>query len=346
MPKVVPAKKAAVAAKSPKKGGAKPYPLPHLQNKKRPLTASNYPPPPPPPPPPANNPYYQKFFEDYWSAHAKGFQVPGVMVLPGQANYGMPSITGLHNAVPPMVLPPPAPIPATRAGTLSMEEYPVKKDRQTYVMGAPNDEDNLSEKQCYVRTRLMEVFLAEKEDTEKSVRNSRAKFVGQVGLRCVFCVPAMDAKDRVERAICYPTATGKFYQASQDMQHFHFAYCPAVPPQVRVAYQELRTSMNHRRAGEDRMSPKEYWAMHCAEVGMVDSVGDDGKNNGVKLAKGHKMVERAKLPDYKKELFMPPKETEGKPGMAKALAKEVEEGGKGGFDKLVADLDGEEDATC
>ena len=74
-------------------------------------------------------------------------------------------------------------------------------------------------------------------------------------------------------------------------------------------------------------------------------MGEDGKNNGVKLAKGHKMVERAKLPEYSQELFMPP-ETEGKPGMAKALAKEVEEGGEGGFDKLVADLDGEEDATC
>ena len=64
---------------------------------------------------------------------------------------------------------------------------------------------------------------------------------------------------------------------------------------------------------------------------MVDCAVDKGKSSGVKLAKGHKMVERSRLPAYQKELFLPP-ETDAKPGMAKALAKEVEEGGEGGFE--------------
>lgn len=33
-----------------------------------------YPPPPLPPPPPEGNPFYQRYFEDYWKEHGKGFQ--------------------------------------------------------------------------------------------------------------------------------------------------------------------------------------------------------------------------------------------------------------------------------
>lgn len=196
-------------------------------------------------------------------------------------------------------------VPAT-SGELTQEEYPCDKaDRKTYVLAAPADPDHLSGKQCYVRTRLCEIFLSRQEDVDKPVRGRKAAFVGQVGLRCVFCVPALNSKDRVERALCYPTKTNKFYQTVQDMQHFHFNTCPAIPMHVKQRYQSLRGNMNNRR-GEDRISPKEYWTKCCEEMGLMDHIGDDGTNNGVKLKEGHKLVERARLPEYAKELFMPP----------------------------------------
>jgi len=205
-----------------------------------------------------------------------------------------------------MVDPPAIPdAPATR-GQLPQGEYPCDKtDRQTFVLAAPGDEEHLSDKQCYVRTRLCEIFLSDQSDVERSVRGRRAAFLGQVGLRCVFCIPALESKDRVERAICYPTKIAKFYQTVQDMQHFHFNTCPAIPLQVKERYLNCRGNMNNRR-GEDKMSPKDYWTKVCGEVGLIDHIGADGSHVGVKLTKDHHLVPRARLPEYAKELFMPP----------------------------------------
>jgi len=185
-----------------------------------------------------------------------------------------------------------------------------KTDRATYILATPNDMNHLSEKQCYVRTRLCEVFLSTQTDVEKMVRGRRAAFVGQVGLRCVFCVPVLESKDRVDRALCYPTKVAKFYQTVQDMQHFHFNACPAIPLHVKERYQKTKGNMNNRRNDEKKISPKEYWANCCEEIGLVDHIADDGSNAGVRLKEGHSLVERSKLPEYAKELFMPPKEKE------------------------------------
>lgn len=335
-----------------------------------------YPPPPPPPPPPVNNPYYKKFFEDYWKKYAAGYAAPPLGIPPPPPG----GVAFAKSTAIPLVPPPPTrKAPATRdpKSSLYQEEYPIDKtDRQTFVLATPDDAKNLSEKQCYVRTRLTEIFLSVQDDVDTRVRGRKANFVGQVGLRCVFCVPSMDPKDRVERGICYPTCIAKFYQTVQDMQHFHFSTCPAIPLDVRQKYQNLRGNMNSRRADEDRISPKQFWSQCCEEVGLVDVIGDDLGNTGVKLREegGHGLVERAKLlPDYAKELFMPPEGEEGNSGDEvngggmeveeenKAAEGEEEETGKdeemdealseaevnvgeddentGGFDKLVAELD-------
>ena len=293
-----------------------------------------YPPPPPPPPPPVNNPYYQKFFEEYWEKYAQGYKTADpVLKPPGR---GAPK--GLVvPAIPPMVLPPPAPMaPATRiANALPQEEYPIKTDKQTFVMATPDDPKHLSEKQCYVRSRLVEFFIADEEDVKKTVRGRRASFVGQVGIRCVYCVPSMESKDRVDRAITYPTTTKKLYATGTDMMHFHFGSCPALPAHVREVYQNVRGNMNARRKDEFRISPKEYWTKTGEESGLIDHVDDDGNNVGVKLKVGHGLVPRSKLPEYKMELFMPPSDND-----ADIEQELLADESKGGFDDLVAELDG------
>jgi len=122
--------------------------LPTSSSKKRKASAPNaYPPPPPPPPPPVNNPYYQKFFKDYWDKY-QAAPVPPVHGRSGGAT-AVPTL-------PPMVMPPPAKkVPATRIpNSLPQEEYPMKTDRETYVLGTADDMTHLSEKQCYTRSRL------------------------------------------------------------------------------------------------------------------------------------------------------------------------------------------------
>lgn len=299
---------------------------------------SSYPPPPPPPPPPINNPYYTKFFDDYWKKYAQGYKsAPGGAGFVTGTGKGK-KLGAIVPSIPPMVLPPPAPnAPATRIpNALPHEEYPLKTDRGTYILATPIDPNHLSEKQCYVRTRLTEMFIANEEDTTKSVRGRKASFVGQLGIRCVFCVPGLEPKDRCDRAIIYPTTTKKLYQSVQDMQHFHFNSCPAIPPHVRHMYQTLRGNMNSARRGsapmKDHISPKEYWTKSAEDMGIVDHVGDDGSNVGVKVTVEHKLVERSKLPEHKKELFMPE-------GTTTPEADEKEEGaGDDSFDKLVAEL--------
>lgn len=338
------------------KGGARALPPAKASSSKKRSRPSArapppYPPPPPPPPPPANNPYYKKFFEDYWKQHASGYNVPHSVPPPppGAPLVKLPAMTAPLAG--PTVVPLPAVpgVPATRDGSLPTEEYPAKDDRVTYVVATPDDPDYLSEKQCYVRTRLMELFVATQEDVDKKTRNRKASFVGQVGIRCVYCVPAMEPKHRVERAICYPTTVKKLYQTGQDMQHFHFATCPAIPPAVKLAYQDLRSTMNHRRSVRE-IAPRDYWTKSCEDLGMIDHIGDDGTNAGVKLSGDHKFVERSRMrTEYAEALFMPPSSKGGEDGMdededgkmERALAEEVDGsgGGGGGFDELVADLD-------
>lgn len=82
------------------------------------------------------------------------------------------------------------------------------------------------------------------------------------------------------------------------------------------------------------MSPKEYWTKCSEEMGLTDHIGDGGTNNGVKLREGHKLVERARLPEYAKELFMPPKKQkkDGKATEVKGNKEDEDEGngdGKG-----------------
>mmetsp|Transcript_5751 Transcript_5751/g.13100 ORF Transcript_5751/g.13100 Transcript_5751/m.13100 type:complete len:398 (+) Transcript_5751:126-1319(+) len=344
-----------------KKPPSRPYPLPPIipttakkrgRSKNAAPPPPSYPPPPPPPPPPVNNPYYCKFFEEYWKNYGQGYQAP-----PGSGA----SFSKLPPANPPVHGGPPPPTPRVPAAKIpdalmcTQGEYPVKTDRKTYILATPDDPNHLSEKQCYVRTRLAEIFVSDQSDIDKSIRGRRAGFVGQIGLRCVFCVPALESKDRVERARCYPTTTAKFYQTVQDMQHFHFNTCPAIPSWIREKYQSLGANMNNRRGG-DKMSPKDYWAKCCADWGLVDHIGDNGNSAGVKLKDGHSLVERARLPEYARELFMPPYKQVGGDGMVvesqeeneddgemeQVLTKEVmvgEEKDNGGFDDLVADLD-------
>jgi len=122
-------------------------------SKKRKSAPNAYPPPPPPPPPPVNNPYYQKFFKDYWEKYGAGFQAAPI---PHGRSGGATAVPTL----PPMVMPPPSKkVPATRIpNSLPQEEYPMKTDRETYVLGTADDMTHLSEKQCYTRSRLCKLL--------------------------------------------------------------------------------------------------------------------------------------------------------------------------------------------
>jgi hypothetical protein len=154
-------------------------------------------------------------------------------------------------------------------------EYAVNTDRVTYLFSTSSDVDSLSDRQCYVRTHFVEIFVATAADVgARHSRGAQMLNLGQIGLRCAYCVK-LRQRDRAERAICYPSSISRIYQTVADMQRFHFESCVAIPPKVLHAYRSLKTT-RPRGVG----SPQSYWDQSARDIGLVDS------KYGIQLADG------------------------------------------------------------
>ena len=155
-------------------------------------------------------------------------------------------------------------------------EYAINDDRETYLLATAKDSESLSDRQCYVRSHFVEVFIANKADmAARHSRGAQKLNENQVGLRCAYCVK-LKARDRAERAVCYPSSINRIYQTVADMQRFHFEACVAIPPKVLATYKALKTT-RPRGVG----SPQGYWDVSARNIGLVDSssgiqVGENG----------------------------------------------------------------------
>lgn len=160
-------------------------------------------------------------------------------------------------------------------------EYAVNTDRVTYLFSTASDVDSLSDRQCYVRTHFVEIFIATTADVgARHSRGAQMLNLGQIGLRCAYCVK-LKQRDRAERAICYPSSISRIYQTVADMQRFHFESCVAIPPKVLDAYRSLKTT-RPRGVG----SPQSYWDKSARDIGLVDS------KNGIQVSEGYAKFEK------------------------------------------------------
>ena len=156
-------------------------------------------------------------------------------------------------------------------------------DRPTYHFSLPTDTQSLSDRQCYIRSNLIELFLATEQDVStRPARGAQRIHVGQVGIRCAYCVdnnadrkdprkfmqPFEQAPPRAERAVCFPQSLSRIYQTVADMQRRHFDKCRRIPVQVMGTYKSLKTT---RPRGKG--TPQAYWASSAEEIGLVDSDG-------------------------------------------------------------------------
>ncbi|KAL7518985.1 hypothetical protein ACHAWX_003780 [Stephanocyclus meneghinianus] len=159
------------------------------------------------------------------------------------------------------------------------EEYAHNTDRPTFSLAQPLDGQSLSDRQCYVRTHFVELFVATEADV--SARHSRGAqklHLNQVGLRCAYCAK-LKPRDRAERAVCYPSSISRIYQTVADMQRFHFEACSAIPATVLRVYKSLKTT-RPRGVG----SPQSYWDKSARELGLMDT------EFGIMLKDGGAMV--------------------------------------------------------
>lgn len=136
------------------------------------------------------------------------------------------------------------------------------------LLAMPSDTDSLSDRQCYVRSEMVEIFAATDKDVAARHSKGAQKLVqGQVGIRCVYC-SHLRARDRAERAVCYPSSISRIYQTVADMQRFHFEQCREIPEHVRQIYKKLKTT-RPRGVG----SPQTYWIQSANNLGLQDTEG-------------------------------------------------------------------------
>lgn len=115
---------------------------------------------------------------------------------------------------------------------------------------------------------MVEIFAAtDKDVAARHSKGAQKLDLGQVGIRCVYC-SHLRARDRAERAVCYPSSISRIYQTVADMQRFHFEQCREVPDHVRQVYKKLKTT-RPRGVG----SPQTYWIQSAKTMGLQDTGG-------------------------------------------------------------------------
>lgn len=134
------------------------------------------------------------------------------------------------------------------------------------LLAMATDQDSLSDRQCYVRSEMVEIFAAtEKDVSARHSKGAQKLTTGQVGIRCVHCAH-LRPRDRAERAVCYPSSISRIYQTVADMQRFHFEQCREIPPKIRKIYKSLKTT-RPRGVG----SPQTYWVQSAKLLDLVDT---------------------------------------------------------------------------
>jgi hypothetical protein len=145
---------------------------------------------------------------------------------------------------------------------------PYRKPQKRMLLARPTDSDSLSDRQCYVRSEMVEIFAASGKDVAARHSKGAQKLVeGQVGIRCVHC-SHLRPRDRAERAVCYPSSISRIYQTVADMQRFHFEQCREIPSEVRKIYKTLKTT-RPRGVG----SPQTYWIQSATLLDLCDTEG-------------------------------------------------------------------------
>jgi hypothetical protein len=148
------------------------------------------------------------------------------------------------------------------------------------LLSSPNDALVLSEFHVFVR-RQIEVFTATEADIAQPAPGRKHRIqLHQVGLRCIHC-RNLPARDRVKRAVCYPSGIARVYHSVSDMKFDHFAHCKGRSAEICAKFQELKAKCQQKRNKKSMVesdhpsssSTAQYYQDSALEMGMVDGPG-------------------------------------------------------------------------
>jgi len=166
-------------------------------------------------------------------------------------------------------------------------DYPTHKKTKTEsnldssrgrILYQLEDSNFLNPLHCLVR-RNVEFFVATDEDISAPCPGRKEAIrKGQVGLRCIHCRDA-SSKERVKRAVCYPSSVSRVYRCVSDMKFDHFPSC--LPPEEKFMFYQLKGSTTSHAKGENASpvlgggSTSKYYYDSALSLGLRDST--DGR---------------------------------------------------------------------
>jgi len=146
---------------------------------------------------------------------------------------------------------------------------PDDEDESKYFCGAVPlavdgaDPEWLSEMNCYVRSKCIEVFSATEEDVIKSSKRGRIS-LKQVGIRCKLCED-VDIQNRAMSAVSYPVSSTGIYESVKRWMKIHLRLCKCIPPEVRAKIEELE-----KKAFVP--TTRQYWVDSAKALGIEDTI--------------------------------------------------------------------------
>jgi len=144
------------------------------------------------------------------------------------------------------------------------EEIPHFDVRAHVPLAIEEDQNWLSEFQCFVRAELLQVFRASHKDVKIRVASKKVSYK-QVGIRCRFCAHCKPSS-RAIRSSAFPSSIRQLYQSFTMMLRDHFGSCDAIPEPLKERFLELKR--NNTQGASDSMR---YWVYSAVKLGMVDS---------------------------------------------------------------------------
>jgi hypothetical protein len=134
------------------------------------------------------------------------------------------------------------------------------------ILALPEDKMSLSPLRCFLRQQVC-AFSATAEDIAVRTPTTFAVSIGQVGIGCIHCMN-QPAKERLNRAVCFPFSITRIYQSVADIQRFHLSECMMVPKEVKDKFMELQSQSSK---GSKGLATRQYWVTSAKKIGLVDT---------------------------------------------------------------------------
>jgi hypothetical protein len=147
-----------------------------------------------------------------------------------------------------------------------LEDEPSQVFTGKTTLALPEDKMALSPLRCFLRDNVY-AFAATDEDIAVRTPTTFSVVVGQVGIGCVHCY-SLPAKERSNRAVCFPFAINRIYQSVADIQRFHLGECKMVPQEIREKFQSLQSASSK---GSKGLATRQYWVTSAKKIGLADT---------------------------------------------------------------------------